>query len=119
MDLKASATPRVRGVFQMACSHCCAICPLVNSDILFMLWENFLSETQGDITGIWSNYAATLCPRLRSYVLNISLLRKLAEDTCKDVKLWTSWSEGGDIVDMDFPLDEGDYTDGPAIAENH
>ncbi|KAM4067705.1 PIF1-like helicase [Hirsutella rhossiliensis] len=47
---------------------------------LFVPWENFLSETRGDITGIWRNHAATLCPRLRSRVANISLLRKSAED---------------------------------------
>ncbi|KAJ3454832.1 hypothetical protein MRS44_013432 [Fusarium solani] len=86
---------------------------------LFVPWENFLSETQGDITGIWSNYAATLCPRLRSHVSNISLLRKSAEDARKDAKLWASRSEGDDTVDVDFPLDEGDYSDEPTMAEHH
>ncbi|KAH6955960.1 hypothetical protein BKA56DRAFT_437107, partial [Ilyonectria sp. MPI-CAGE-AT-0026] len=66
---------------------------------LFVPWENFLSETQGDITGIWLHCAARLCPRLRSHVSNISLLRKSAEDARKDAKLWASRSEGDDTVD--------------------
>ncbi|EXL64589.1 hypothetical protein FOPG_19154 [Fusarium oxysporum f. sp. conglutinans race 2 54008] len=84
---------------------------------LFVPWENFLSKTRGDITGIWSNYAVTLCPRLRSHVSNISLLRKSAEDARKDAKLWASRSEGDDTVDVEFPLDEGDYSDEPTSAE--
>ncbi|KAH6952341.1 hypothetical protein BKA56DRAFT_504744, partial [Ilyonectria sp. MPI-CAGE-AT-0026] len=84
---------------------------------LFVPWENFLSKTRGDITGIWSNYAAMLCPRLRSHVSNISLLRKSAEDARKDAKLWASRSEGDDTVDVDFPLDEGDFSDEPTSAE--
>jgi hypothetical protein len=86
---------------------------------LFIPWENFLSEIRGDIIGIWWNYIANLCPRLLSHITNISLLRKLAEDACKDAKLWASRSEGDDIVDVDFPLDEGDYSDEPTIAEHH
>ncbi|KAM4063877.1 ATP-dependent DNA helicase PIF1 [Hirsutella rhossiliensis] len=86
---------------------------------LFVPWENFLSETRGDITGIWRNHAATLCPRLRSRVANISLLRKSAEDARKDAKLWASRSEGDDTVDVDFPLDEGDYNEDPTMAEHH
>jgi len=55
---------------------------------LFVSWENFLSETQGNITGMWSNYPATLCPRLRSHVSNISLLRKSTDDARKDGRVY-------------------------------
>ncbi|KAJ3568908.1 hypothetical protein NPX13_g6264 [Xylaria arbuscula] len=85
---------------------------------LFVPWENFLSEAQGDITDIWSNWTATLCPRLRSHVSNISLLRKSTEDARKDAKLWASRSEGDDTVDVEFPLDEGDHNDDPTMAEH-
>ncbi|XP_044718675.1 RmlC-like jelly roll fold protein [Hirsutella rhossiliensis] len=47
---------------------------------LFVPWENFISESQGDITDIWTTHRARLCPRLRFYVSNICLLRKSAED---------------------------------------
>ncbi|RYP64165.1 hypothetical protein DL771_008901 [Monosporascus sp. 5C6A] len=86
---------------------------------LFVPWENFLSETRPDITGIWRNYAATLCPRLRFHISNISLLRKSAEDTRKNAKLWASRSESNDTVNMDFPLDKGDYSNDPTIAKHH
>ncbi|KAH6952307.1 hypothetical protein BKA56DRAFT_435461, partial [Ilyonectria sp. MPI-CAGE-AT-0026] len=75
---------------------------------LFVPWEDFLSETRGDITHIWSNYEASVCGRLRFHVANISLLSKSAEDARKDAKLWASRSEGDDTVDVEFPLDEGD-----------
>ena len=74
-----------------------------------MPWEDFLSETRGDITDIWTDFEAGLCPRLQFRVSNISLLRKSADDARKDAKLWASWSEGDDTVDVEFPLDEGDY----------
>ncbi|KJZ70496.1 hypothetical protein HIM_10125 [Hirsutella minnesotensis 3608] len=86
---------------------------------LFVPWETFLSETRGDITGIWRDYEATLCPRLRFRVANISLLRKSAEDARKDARLWASRSEGDDTVDVDFPLDECDHVEDPTRAEHH
>jgi hypothetical protein len=83
-------------------------------------WEDFLSETRGDITDIWAAFEARLCPRLRFRVSNISLLRKSAEDARKDAKLWASRSEGDDTVDVDFPLDEDDYAgDSPTTAEHY
>jgi len=54
------------------------------------------------LAGIWWNYAAKLCPRLRSHITNISLLRKSVEDARKDAKLWPSRSEGDDTVDVNF-----------------
>ncbi|XP_044721137.1 ATP-dependent DNA helicase PIF1 [Hirsutella rhossiliensis] len=60
---------------------------------LFVPWENFVSESQGDITDIWTRHRAGLCPRLRFHVSNICLLRKSAEDARKDTKLWASRSE--------------------------
>ncbi|KAH7248160.1 hypothetical protein B0J15DRAFT_353443, partial [Fusarium solani] len=51
---------------------------------LFVPWEDFLSETRGDITDIWSTYEDSLCGRLRFHVANISLLSKSAEDARKD-----------------------------------
>ncbi|XP_044716326.1 uncharacterized protein HRG_09858 [Hirsutella rhossiliensis] len=57
---------------------------------LFVPWENFISESLGDITDIWTTHRAGLCPRLRFYVSNICLLRKSAEDARKDAKLWAS-----------------------------
>jgi hypothetical protein len=87
---------------------------------LFVPWESFLSNMQGDITKIWSGYENTLSNRLRFYVSNISLLRKSAEDARRDAKLWASRSEGDDTIDMDIPLDEGDYGQEPAtMAEHH
>ncbi|KAM5344579.1 hypothetical protein ACJ41O_013114 [Fusarium nematophilum] len=84
---------------------------------LFVPWEKFLSETHPDITGIWQNFADTLCARLRLCVANISLLRRSAEDARKDARLWASRSEGDDTVDVEFPLDEGDDNDGPTTEE--
>ncbi|KJZ68594.1 hypothetical protein HIM_12014 [Hirsutella minnesotensis 3608] len=104
------------------CSPAGSYIPRRNSVLhlaLFVPWETFLSETRGDITGIWRNYEATLCPRLRSRVANISLLRKSAEDARKDARLWASRSEGDDTVDVDFPLDECDHVEDPTIAEHH
>ncbi|EWY79571.1 hypothetical protein FOYG_17265 [Fusarium oxysporum NRRL 32931] len=90
---------------------------------LFVPWEDFLSETRGDITHIWSNYEASLCGRLRFHVANISLLSKSAEDARKDAKLWASRSEGDDTVDVEFPLDEGDSSqcseESATTAEHH
>jgi len=93
---------------------------------LFVPWKSFLSETQGDITDIWSNREDTLCPRLRFHVSNISLLRKSAEDARRDAKLWASRSEGDDTVDTEFPLEEGEDSGaptvgvgGPILAEHH
>ncbi|XP_044718874.1 ATP-dependent DNA helicase PIF1 [Hirsutella rhossiliensis] len=40
---------------------------------LFVPWENFISESLGDITDIWTTHRAGLCPRLRFYVSNICL----------------------------------------------
>ncbi|KAM4064307.1 ATP-dependent DNA helicase PIF1 [Hirsutella rhossiliensis] len=57
---------------------------------LFVPWENFTSESLGDITDIWTTHRAGLCPRLRFYVSNICLLRKSAEDARKDAKLWAT-----------------------------
>ncbi|XP_044714513.1 PIF1-like helicase domain-containing protein [Hirsutella rhossiliensis] len=47
---------------------------------LFVPWEKFISESQGDITDIWTTHRSGLCPRLRFHVSNIGLLRKSAED---------------------------------------
>ncbi|XP_044714515.1 PIF1 protein [Hirsutella rhossiliensis] len=74
---------------------------------LFVPWENFISESQGDITSIWTRHRAGLCPRLRFHVSNICLLRKSAEDARKDAKLWASRSEGDDTIDVEYPLDAG------------
>ena len=76
---------------------------------LFVPWESFLSNIQGDITKIWSGYEDTLSNCLCFYISNISLLRKSAEDVYRDVKLWVSRLEGDDVIDIDIPLDEGDY----------
>ena len=84
-----------------------------------MPWEDFLSEMCGGITNIWSDFEAGLCSRLRFHVSNISLLRKSAEDARKDTKLWASRSEGDDTVDVEFPLDEGDYGQEPATTAEH
>ncbi|KAJ3455137.1 hypothetical protein MRS44_013737 [Fusarium solani] len=90
---------------------------------LFVPWEDFLSETRGDITDIWSTYEASLCGRLRFHVANISLLSKSAEDARKDTKLWASRSVGDDTVDVEFPLDEGDCSqcseESATTAEHH
>ncbi|KAG6996878.1 ATP-dependent DNA helicase pfh1 [Fusarium oxysporum f. sp. conglutinans] len=86
---------------------------------LFVPWEDFLSETRGDITDIWSTYEDSLCGRLRFHVLNISLLSKSAEDARKDAKLWASRSEGDDTVDVEFPLDEGDCSEESATTAAH
>ncbi|KAM4066749.1 PIF1-like helicase [Hirsutella rhossiliensis] len=80
---------------------------------LFVPWENFISESQGDITDIWTRHRARLCPRLRFYVSNICLLRKSAEDARKDAKLWASRSEGDDTIDVEYPLDDGRYEEEP------
>ncbi|KAH6955959.1 PIF1-like helicase-domain-containing protein [Ilyonectria sp. MPI-CAGE-AT-0026] len=86
---------------------------------LFVPWDDFLSKTHGDITDIWTNHAAALPPRLRSHASHISLLRRSAEDARKDAKLWASRSEGDDTVDVEFPLDEGDYREEPATTAEH
>ncbi|KAH6959940.1 hypothetical protein BKA56DRAFT_561657, partial [Ilyonectria sp. MPI-CAGE-AT-0026] len=83
---------------------------------LFVPWEDFLSEAQGDITDIWSTYEASLCRRLRFHVSNISLLSKSAEDARKDAKLWASRSEGDDTVDVELPLDEGECSEESATT---
>ncbi|KAM4064303.1 PIF1-like helicase [Hirsutella rhossiliensis] len=80
---------------------------------LFVPWENFISESLGDITDIWTTHRARLCPRLRFYVSNICLLRKSAEDARKDAKLWASRSEGDDTIDVEYPLDDGRYEEEP------
>ncbi|KAM4061599.1 PIF1-like helicase [Hirsutella rhossiliensis] len=80
---------------------------------LFVPWENFISESQGDITDIWTTHRARLCPRLRFYVSNICLLRKSAEDARKDAKLWATRSEGDDTIDVEYPLDDGRYEEEP------
>ncbi|XP_044714443.1 ATP-dependent DNA helicase PIF1 [Hirsutella rhossiliensis] len=80
---------------------------------LFVPWENFTSESLGDITDIWTTHRAGLCPRLRFYVSNICLLRKSAEDARKDAKLWASRSEGDDTIDVEYPLDDGRYEEEP------
>ncbi|XP_044720171.1 PIF1-like helicase domain-containing protein [Hirsutella rhossiliensis] len=80
---------------------------------LFVPWENFISESLGDITDIWTTHRAGLCPRLRFYVSNICLLRKSAEDARKDAKLWASRSEGDDTIDVEYPLDDGRYEEEP------
>jgi hypothetical protein len=54
-----------------------------------------------------------------SNVSSISLLRKSAEDARKDPRLWASRSEDDEMVDADFPLDEGDYGEEPATAAEH
>ncbi|RSL78064.1 hypothetical protein CEP52_017666, partial [Fusarium oligoseptatum] len=84
---------------------------------LFVPWEKFLSETHPDITGIWQNFADTLCARLRLCIANISLLRRSAEDARKDARLWASRSEGDDTVDVEFPLDESNDNDEPTTEE--
>ncbi|KAM4067778.1 PIF1-like helicase [Hirsutella rhossiliensis] len=84
---------------------------------LFVPWENFISESQGDITDIWTTHRSGLCPRLRFHVSNIGLLRKSAEDARKDAKLWASRSEGDDTIDVEYPLDDGrDEEEPPALA---
>ncbi|KAM4066710.1 PIF1-like helicase [Hirsutella rhossiliensis] len=65
---------------------------------LFVPWENFTSESLGDITDIWTTHRAGLCPRLRFYVSNICLLRKSAEDARKDAKLWASLQSSTQIL---------------------
>lgn len=87
---------------------------------LFVPWQDFLSKSQGDITDIWSNCQAPLCPRLSFHVSNICLLRKSAEDAHKDAKLWDSRSDGDDTVDVEFPLDEWcQGEEPPTTAEHH
>ncbi|XP_044714426.1 ATP-dependent DNA helicase PIF1 [Hirsutella rhossiliensis] len=84
---------------------------------LFVPWEKFISESQGDITDIWTTHRSGLCPRLRFHVSNIGLLRKSAEDARKDAKLWASRSEGDDTIDVEYPLDDGrDEEEPPALA---
>lgn len=68
---------------------------------------------------MWLDYEAALSPRLRFHVSNISLLRKLAEDTRKDIKLWASRSEGDDTVDVELPLDEDDCGEDAAMIAKH
>ncbi|KAM4063884.1 hypothetical protein HRG_006978 [Hirsutella rhossiliensis] len=80
---------------------------------LFVPWEDFISESLGDITDIWTTHRAGLCPRLRFYLSNICLLRKSAEDARKDAKLWASRSEGDDTIDVEYPLDDGRYEEEP------
>jgi len=85
-----------------------------------MLWENFLLKTGNDITDLWLYYEASLPRWLRFYASNISLFRKSAEDVRRDVKLWASRSEANNAIDVDFPLDEGDYGKEPVFtAEYH
>ncbi|KJZ68118.1 hypothetical protein HIM_12488 [Hirsutella minnesotensis 3608] len=86
---------------------------------LFVPWENFISDRQGDIADIWTRHRAGLCSRLRFHVSNISLLRKSAEDACKDAKLWASRSEGDDTIDVEYPLDDGHYEEEPAAMAHH
>ncbi|KJZ68494.1 hypothetical protein HIM_12113 [Hirsutella minnesotensis 3608] len=86
---------------------------------LFVPWEDFLPERQGDIADIWMRHRAGLCPRLRFHVSNISLLRKSAEDARKDAKLWASRSEGDDTIDVEYPLDDGHYEEEPAAMAHH
>ncbi|KJZ68102.1 hypothetical protein HIM_12507 [Hirsutella minnesotensis 3608] len=86
---------------------------------LFVPWEDFLPERQGDIADIWTRHREGLCPRLRFHISNISLLRKSAEDARKDAKLWASRSEGDDTIDVEYPLDDGHYEEEPAAMAHH
>ncbi|KAM4058291.1 PIF1-like helicase [Hirsutella rhossiliensis] len=45
--------------------------------------------------------------------------RKSAEDARQDAKLWASRSEGDDTVDVEYPLDDGQYEEPPATAQHH
>ncbi|XP_044720103.1 uncharacterized protein HRG_06692 [Hirsutella rhossiliensis] len=53
----------------------------------------------------------------RNSVLHLALFS--AEDARQDAKLWASRSEGDDTVDVEYPLDDGQYEEPPATAQHH
>jgi len=64
---------------------------------MFIPWEEFLSETSGDINSIWERHRRLLPPRLSFLVDNIQLLRRSAEDAKRDARQWAAMSGEGDF----------------------
>jgi hypothetical protein len=65
---------------------------------IFVPWEQFFSETSGDINAIWEKYKRLLSRRLAALVENIQLLRRSAEDANRDAKQWAAQSGEGDTM---------------------
>ncbi|KAJ6437985.1 hypothetical protein O9K51_09407 [Purpureocillium lavendulum] len=63
---------------------------------LFVPWESFLDEEDGDSNDIWARARETLPPRISCLVGNVQLLRRSAEDAKRDAKQWASSSGGGE-----------------------
>lgn len=65
---------------------------------LFVPWESFLGEENGDINSIWARKRSFLVPRISCYVDNVQLLRRSAEDAKRDAKQWAASSGDNDFT---------------------
>ncbi len=74
---------------------------------LFVPWEAFLSEEEGDINDIWTKAHGALCPRISRLVGNVQLLRRSAEDAKRDARQWAASCADDDATATHFD-DEGD-----------
>ncbi|OAQ57976.1 ATP-dependent DNA helicase PIF1 [Purpureocillium lilacinum] len=63
---------------------------------LFVPWEEFLGEEEGDINEIWTAARDVLNPRISCLVDNIQLLRRSVEDAKRDAKQWEATAGEGD-----------------------
>ncbi|KAJ6436263.1 ATP-dependent DNA helicase PIF1 [Purpureocillium lavendulum] len=74
---------------------------------LFVPWEAFLSEEEGDINDIWIKAQCSLSARISRLVGNVQLLRRSAEDAKRDAKQWAASCGDDDATAAQFD-DEGD-----------
>ncbi|KAM4063431.1 PIF1-like helicase [Hirsutella rhossiliensis] len=65
---------------------------------LFVPWEAFLGEEEGDINEIWRRARELLPPRISCLVDNVQLLRRSAEDARRDAKQWAASGGAGDCA---------------------
>lgn len=70
---------------------------------LFVPWEDFLSESNADVGGVWERYRESLTDRLQCVVNNAQLLRQSAEDAKRDARQRAAASgEGDPSLDVDI-----------------
>lgn len=79
---------------------------------IFISWEQFLSETSGDINDIWERQKRALPPRLLFVVDNIQLLRRSAEDAKHDARQWAALSGETDAAANPIKPVTGEGDDG-------
>ena len=69
---------------------------------LFVPWEDFVHTEPEDVPALWQDIREGLGGRVKSYVENVGLLRKSAEDARQNAAMWRRITDGDDAIGVDY-----------------